>query len=450
MVKSRPALTNTYADNPLKMLESSKTLNTYPSLISWSKGKANLASNNIFYCNNVKDITMNHKQVTLFNMFTLKVLKIIHLLKKHVFRNLRDYTEGGIPVKGCLRYSPLFCEREYKLPINICKLLKRKLSTSRPWLRHPLSSNVVMKGGSKDKLDPNWVTGFVDAEGCFSVIIEISESFKWKVRISFEINLHEKDKDILYKIQSFFGLGAVYHRADRKKSVYRVTNVNYINNVIIPHFTNYPLISKKAIDFLLWSKVVEIILNKDHLTKDGFLKILSYYASINKGGACASKKVLNYYPNILPASKPVICLPENLNPQWVSGFTAGDGGFSIYVRPAKDYVLGEKVDSRFHIAQHSKDLELMKLFIHFFCCGKVTVRSNTSTPRCDFYVQDTFFLLTKVISHFDQYPLLNLKQKDFLCFREAILLMKEKKHLTIEGLNKIKSLNLEMNSNRLR
>lgn len=85
MVKSRPALTNTYADNPLKMLGSSKTLNTDPSLISGSMGKANLASNNIFYCNNVKDITMNHKQVTLFNMFTFKVLKIIHLLKKTCF-----------------------------------------------------------------------------------------------------------------------------------------------------------------------------------------------------------------------------------------------------------------------------------------------------------------------------------------------------------------------------
>lgn len=80
------------------------------------------------------------------------------------------------------------------------------------------------------------------------------------------INLHEKDKDILYKIKSFFGVGAVYHRPDRKKSVYRVTNVNYIKDVIIPHFTNYPLISKKRVDFLLWSKVIQLILNKDHLT----------------------------------------------------------------------------------------------------------------------------------------------------------------------------------------
>lgn len=66
-----------------------------------------------------------------------------------------------------------------------------------------------------------------------------------------EINLHERDADILYKIQSFFGVGAIYNRPDRKKSVYRVSNVNYLNDIIIPHFTKYPLISKKAIDFLL-------------------------------------------------------------------------------------------------------------------------------------------------------------------------------------------------------
>ena len=38
-------------------------------------------------------------------------------------------------------------------------------------LKQNFSTNV-------DKLDPNWVTGFVDAEGCFSVIIEISNPLK--------------------------------------------------------------------------------------------------------------------------------------------------------------------------------------------------------------------------------------------------------------------------------
>ena len=283
MVKNRPTLANNYV-NSLYMLGTSNTSNT---------------SN--FYSKNLEDITMSNQQVVKLNTHILKnIWKCVCF-----FDNLRDYTRGVI-FKRWLRYSPVFCKfMKYNMNfINVKKVLKQYFSTT------------------VDKLDPNWVTGFVDAEGCFSIIIEIPNSLKWKVRTSFEINLLtppglEKDKDILYKIKSFFGVGAIYHRPDRKKSVYRVTNVNYIKDVIIPHFSNYPLISKKIVDFLLWSEVIQLILNKDHLTREGFLKILSYYASINKG---VSKKVLEYYPNIIPVDKPVIKLPDNLHPQWVSGF----------------------------------------------------------------------------------------------------------------------------------
>lgn len=108
-----------------------------------------------------------------------------------------------------------------------------------------------------------------DAEGCFSVIVEITESLSWKVRVSFEINLHEKDTEILNTLQSFFGVGSVYTRLNRKISVYRVTNVKDINDKIIPHFSKYPLISQKRADFLLWSKVVQMMTNKDHLNLSG-------------------------------------------------------------------------------------------------------------------------------------------------------------------------------------
>lgn len=90
----------------------------------------------------------------------------------------------------------------------------------------------------------------------------------------------------------------------------------------------------------------------------------------------------------------------------------------------------------------------MRLFIKFFGCGVVNLRSNLSTPRCDFIVQDITSLL-KIIPHFDLYPLLNIKPKDYICFKKAIFRVKLKKPLTKEGLIKLKSLNLEMNSNRL-
>lgn len=196
---------------------------------------------------------------------------------------------------------------------------------------------------------------------------------------------------------------------------------------------------------MLWSEVIKLVLTKEHLNLRGFLTILSYYASINRG---ISKKVLTFFPDIKPQDRPLFTLPEELNPQWVSGFVGGDGGFSIYVNDTIDN-LKQRLSYRFYITQHSKDLELMNLFVTFFRCGFIDVRSNPNTPRCDFIVQDATSILENIIPHFDSYPLFNLKHKDFLCFKEGMFLIKSKQHLTTQGLTKIKDLSLEMNSKRL-
>ena len=193
------------------------------------------------------------------------------------------------------------------------KLLKvRKINLYHLSIHHHHFSTISRHlDANNDKINPYWITGFVDAEGCFSVIIEISNITKWKVRASFEINLHIKDVDILHKIKSFFGVGAIYLRSDRNIAVYRVSKIESLRDIIIPHFKVYSLISQKSIDFYFWCKVVEIISKKEHLSQSGFLTILSYYASINRG---ISKKVLMYYPNIKPVIRHSVNLPLNLNP----------------------------------------------------------------------------------------------------------------------------------------
>nr|YP_009690195.1 LAGLIDADG homing endonuclease [Porodaedalea pini]QEG56975.1 LAGLIDADG homing endonuclease [Porodaedalea pini] len=395
-------------------------------------------------------------------------------LRGAVNRILRDYT-WRISLNW-LRYSPSFYTKDIQLKssfIKSNKFINIKLKQNiQIFLTGKRSLSNNLKAGrakllreDKDKgkqINPLWVTGFTDAEGCFSIIIEIRTPLKWKVRTSFEINLHEKDIDILYKIQSFFSVGSIYTRPSKKIVVYRVSNVTELNEVIIPHFSKYPLISNKNIDFFLWSKVIKLVLNKEHLKWPGFLTVLSFYASINRG---VSKKVLTHFPDIKPFDRPVFKLPDNLDPHWVSGFVGGDGGFSVYVKeanpsfisPCDSDLLRERMSQgkkrlsyRFYITQHCKDLDLMYLFCKFFNCGVVNVRSNSATPRCDFIVQDANSLLTKIIPHFDSYPMLNLKQKDFLCFKESMALIKLNQHLTKQGLEQIKNLSLEMNSNRLK
>lgn len=61
-----------------------------------------------------------------------------------------------------------------------------------------------------EPLNPFWVTGFVDGEGCFS--IQFVENKKYKlgveVRVSFSIGQSNRSKDMMERIASFFIVGA--------------------------------------------------------------------------------------------------------------------------------------------------------------------------------------------------------------------------------------------------
>lgn len=277
-----------------------------------------------------------------------------------------------------------------------------------------------------ENLDPNWITGFSDAESCFSIIISKRTNLSWRVSASFEINLHIKDINILYQIQNFFKVGFVTSRDNKNICVYRVTKIEDLINIIIPHFNKYPLLTQKYSDFILFTKVVEMINNKEHLKSTGFMTILSYYASINRG---LSSTVLSTYPEIVGVDRIKPNLPLSLNPKWVSGFTAGDGGFFIGIREKTNQIY-----FRFHITQHSRDISLMELFIKFFGFGKVNVRSNLS--RCDYYVQDFSNIYNSIIPHFDNYPLYNSKDLDFLDFKKAANLYKVDKKKILNKLKK--------------
>jgi hypothetical protein len=50
-----------------------------------------------------------------------------------------------------------------------------------------------------------------------------------------------------------------------------------------------------------------------------------------------------------------------------------------------------------------------------------------------------------IIRHFDSYPLISQKFSDYQLFKSAFYLMKEKAHLTEEGLNKIINIKSSMN-----
>ena len=136
---------------------------------------------------------------------------------------------------------------------------------------NPLNKSLL----SEKPLNPNWVTGFTDAEGSFIVtVFKRKDAKNFTVNASFELGLHSKDIAILYRLKEFFGVGSVSIRQTRDAASFKVSSISDLKNVIIPHFKKYSLLTQKKVDFDLWVKIVNLIDSKEHLTIEGVNKIL--------------------------------------------------------------------------------------------------------------------------------------------------------------------------------
>lgn len=126
-------------------------------------------------------------------------------------------------------------------------------------------------------LDPNYITGFVDGEGSFSISFTPRnfKDVKWEVRPSFSISQHRRNRGILFKIKEYFGCGTI--RPNRKDNTYKyeVRSLEDLEKKIIPHFRKYPLQTDKKKDFEIFTSVIEIMKKGEHLTRDGLQTIIT-------------------------------------------------------------------------------------------------------------------------------------------------------------------------------
>jgi hypothetical protein len=99
--------------------------------------------------------------------------------------------------------------------------------------------------------------------------------------VSFELNLNYKV--LLENIKYTLGVGNIFYNSNDKTYKFKVSNINELSDVIIPHFKKYYLITQKRVDFELFSKIIEIIKNKEHLTKEGLQKIVNLKSTLNLG-----------------------------------------------------------------------------------------------------------------------------------------------------------------------
>lgn len=265
----------------------------------------------------------------------------------------------------------------------------------------------------------------------------------WSIEPVFQIKLHKKDEDLLKLIQTYFGgIGKVRH-IDKDSCVWVVRSLEQIMKVLILHFDKYPLISKKHGDYILFKNVIMMIHKKEHVTGAGLQAIVNIRATLNRGLTSVLKEA---FPMCIPVPRPLAIETETPHPEWMAGFTSGDGSFKIAIANSSSHKLGVRVMLVFQLTQHSRDEQLMKSFEKYFGCGKYYSFSNVELG--DYKCSKFSDIREKIIPFFHKHPVVGVKLQDFLDWCLAADIIENGGHLTIEGLEQISKIKSGMNRGR--
>jgi hypothetical protein len=116
---------------------------------------------------------------------------------------------------------------------------------------------------------------------------------------------------------------------------------------------------------------------------------------------------------------------------WLSGFTDGEACFHLKVLKRKTSERPQ-LSCAFQIGLRADDLDVLKQIQTYFGCGAIRpfqTKSKKVLPNAkpsNYFVIDSLQdLFTKVIPHFDAYPLRSKKARDYVIWREAVLLKHE-------------------------
>lgn len=197
----------------------------------------------------------------------------------------------------------LMHNKEHVTPEGLNKVLSLKASLNKglsPALieAFPLITAVDRpKAPVPEIVDPEWVVGFTEAEGCFMIKISKSSTYKLGVQtqLKFQITQSSRDMLLISKLVSYLGCGTVEVTKEGQVAVFVVTKFTDICEIILPFFDKHSLKGFKSSNYTSFKQGVDIFRKKEHLTASGLSSLIKIKESMNSSGLVLDKEVSSVY-----------------------------------------------------------------------------------------------------------------------------------------------------------
>ena len=269
-----------------------------------------------------------------------------------------------------------------------------------------------------------WLSGFIDSRG----LVYFNESNRQVF-----IEIRQKNKYLLDPLVDLYGGRIEIHSPKIEAFKYVIYRKNELFNLIDNYFTKYPLRTKKLNRIKLIKELYLKIIsknNKDIIKLNEWVKFKDTWDK--KNFSTLSRRPIKSGKLMEPRGK--------LNPNYITGFTDGEGSFIVSIRRTSRLNIGYSVELSFRIKQHLTNKNLLVRIKNYFKIGVIGEGSNYIS-----YTVSSIKELQIIINHFDSYPLITHKWSDYQLFKQVFNIVRDKQHLTNQGLKKIISLKNKLN-----
>ena len=130
-------------------------------------------------------------------------------------------------------------------------------------------------------------------------------------------------------------------------------------------------------------------------------------------------------------------------PSYISGYVDGEGCFTVSISPRTTLRVGWEVRPSLSVSQNGDRSEVLLDIQRYFECG--AIRPDRSDRTLKWEIRSLLPLCEVVIPHFERYPMLSGKQRDFEPFADICARMVRRAHCDPEGLCEIVRLANAMN-----
>jgi hypothetical protein len=134
-----------------------------------------------------------------------------------------------------------------------------------------------------------WIVGFVDGEGCFSISVvrNATCALGWQVQHEFAVTQASPSRAALEYVRDVLGCGRVVEQLrhdDHRSSLLRfsVKRRDELSGIVVPFFTEHPLRTAKRLDFERFALVLQLMGGGAHRTKAGLAHIASITEEMNR------------------------------------------------------------------------------------------------------------------------------------------------------------------------